>query len=234
MQNPQATYGTEDFVTPATPLLNLVMRLRAGPEKTSDDLRETVRGELRRMEEQCKQLGYRKEQVDDVKYALVAFVDETCQAVNFPLRNEWIRKPLQIEYFDENVAGVIKKAGVEFFERLKRLLAGGEQVAGVVEVYYLCMLLGFAGKFRVYDKEGIKLVIAEAAEYLRRAGRLDAGQLSPHWKVNDQPQVPRPPGLPMWLKVGAGVGLALLVLSFVIMSFILNFNLNEAREQLLR
>ena len=41
------------------------------------------------------------------KFGLSAFVDETVLTNNFPLRNEWEKNPLQLEYFGEQLDGFL-------------------------------------------------------------------------------------------------------------------------------
>jgi len=77
-------------------------------------------------------------------------------------------------------------------------------------------------------------VIADIADFLRRADRLQAGPLSPHWKVTDQPEPVVDPGVPAWMKVGAGVGLAVVMLIYILLNSLLIGELHTAKEQLLR
>ena len=71
------------------------------------------------------------------KFGLAAFVDETVLTNNFPLRNEWEKNPLQLEFFGEQLAGN------KFFEKLEAMLKQIDVTADAVEIYYFCMLLGF-------------------------------------------------------------------------------------------
>jgi type VI secretion system protein ImpK len=101
-------------------------------------------------------------------------------------------------------------AGTKFFDRLERLLKQPEQQADVIEVYYLCLILGFKGKYHIYLEDQLPGVIENVAEHLRRVGRLRPAALSPHWKATDQPEPPpAAPGLPRWITIGliAAVGL---------------------------
>src|SRR5688572_18201365 len=133
-----------DLVTIAGPVLELVMKLRAGLLTPSNELRAMAQSLLTEMEQRGATLRYSESQVRNVKFALTAFVDETVLGANFPLREEWEKFPLQLEHFKEHLAGV------KFFEKLEELLKNIETEAGVVEVYYLCMLLGFKGQHKVY------------------------------------------------------------------------------------
>jgi type VI secretion system protein ImpK len=224
----RATRTGSDLVSLAAPVLELILRVKAGIVAPSNELRPTVARLLTEMEERAAKLRLSEKQVSSVKFALAAFMDETVLTNDFPLREEWEKVPLQLEYFGEHLAGV------KFFERLDELIRSIETEADVVEVYYVCMLVGFKGKYQIYLEDQLKGVIENTAEQLRRVGRLHDGELSPHWRVTDQPEPPKDRGLPLWAMISAGAGLALAIVIYITLNFVLTGNLNEAIDQLLR
>lgn len=214
------------FVNLAAPILELVLKLQAGVVAPSNEVRPVVGDLLKQLEHGGRELRCRPEQVEAVKFALVAFVDETVLSPqnDFPLRQEWEQRPLQLEYFREHLAGV------KFFERLDDLLKNTETEADVVEVYYLCLLLGFKGRYNIYLlEEQLKEVIASVADCLRRAGRLKANALSARWLATDQPEFPRDPGWPLWMKVGGPAAFAVMVATYLILYFLLRNDLSLVR-----
>lgn len=213
-----------------TPVLEEIMRVKAGLTVPSINLRSTVDALLKQVEERGDVLGYKERQLQTVKFALAAFVDETVLINDFPLREEWEKYPLQLGYVGEHLAGLT------FFERLEALLksADGEADIDVIEVCYLCLLLGYKGKYNIYYEEQLKGFIATVADYLRRVGRLRGGALSPHWKVTDQPELSSEPFLPRWVMVWGSVALGLVVLIYIVLSFLLTGEVNEIKQQLLR
>jgi type VI secretion system protein ImpK len=217
-----------DLVGLATPVFDLIMQIRANIVQPSNDLRRTIDAMLKQMEQGAIALGYKEAQVQASKFALAAFTDETVLTADFPLRDEWEKNPLQLEYFGEHLAG--KK----FFERLDELMKDAESHADVIEVYYICMLVGYKGKYKIYLEDQLKIVIEAVADCLRRVNRLRAVALSPHWKVSDQPEIVSADGLPLWAKIGGGVGLGLAFFIFLIFHFWISSNLNAAIKELLR
>jgi type VI secretion system protein ImpK len=79
---------------------------------------------------------YSREEVDQARFALCAWVDE--KVLNSPWREKhlWLREQLQRSYFGTT------DAGEEFFQRLNALPIQEREVR---EVYYLCLCLGFTG-----------------------------------------------------------------------------------------
>jgi type VI secretion system protein ImpK len=100
--------------------------------------------------DQCARLGTKlglvQQDVDEIRYALVALVDETVLSRTDALREFWMPRVLQLKYFGENVAGEM------FFERLAALRRDPTR-APALKVYYLCLLFGFRGKYRVRGGE---------------------------------------------------------------------------------
>lgn len=218
-----------DLVSLAAPVLEVVLRVRAQLDTPSSAaLRDKVDGLITDLEQQGATLRYSPEQVQAVKFALAAFVDETVLNPASPIRDEWEKLALQLKYFGD------QHAGIKFFERLEELLRQPEQNAEAIEVYYLCMVFGFKGRYNIFYEDQLQDVIADTERRLREVGRLQADNLSPHWRRDDQPPLARDPGLPRWVKIGAGVLLAATLLLFFILKFVLESNAMDAQQQLLR
>ncbi|MFN7929722.1 MAG: type IVB secretion system protein IcmH/DotU [Blastocatellia bacterium] len=221
----------KDLVSLATPIFEIVMRIRAKQLTPSAEMRQTVAAWLKELEARGVQLGYKEPQLQNVKFALAAFVDETVLAGGHAVRNEWERFPLQLEYFQEQFAGV------KFFDRLDGLLKNAEAEADVIEVYYLCLLLGFKGKYHIYMEDQLPGVLQNVAEHLRRVGRLRENVLSPHWKLNDQPAPPQEtvvPALPAWVKMVAAISLGIVAVSYLLFQFLLTNQANGVKQLLLK
>ncbi len=219
---PSAQNGA-DLVRQATPVLEKVMQIRAGLLVPSPELRDTVKEYLQQIQQGS---AGRDQQAQAAIFALVAFVDETVLLADFPLRSEWMSYPLQLELFQTNVAGI------EFYDRLSNLLLDPASNADVIEVYYLCLILGFKGRY--YIETDRKNVIDVVAKHLRGVGRLRDNALSDNWEKTDQPQLRAVKTLPSWVRIGGGVWLWVLVLLFIVASFLLSVELNAAKGILLR
>jgi type VI secretion system protein ImpK len=109
--------------------------------------------------------------VNDAIYALAAFIDEQVLRSPWQGRQQWMARPLQLIYFGEATAGE------GFFQRMQALQADPSR-SHVLEVYYLCLALGFQGQYAMADKE-LAAIQADVAQTVAR--RLPtAEQLSPH------------------------------------------------------
>jgi type VI secretion system protein ImpK len=92
------------------------------------------------MKEQGRTLGIPDRDLNDMVYAIVAFMDEIALSSPDGLRSYWMGRSLQLHYFGENIAGE------GFFSRLHTLQSDGRRF-DVLRVYSFCLLLGFQGKY---------------------------------------------------------------------------------------
>lgn len=154
-------------------VLSVGAQLAEAPNLPSADImKRRVSTLLEDMERRGTELGIQKRDLDDARYALVAFIDEQLFRARWAGRQEWMLEPLQLVYFNENTAGE------GFFERLDALEKDPARVH-VLEVYYLCLALGFQGKYAVRGGDGLAAVTDRIASILARATpRGDV--LSPH------------------------------------------------------
>ena len=103
------------------------------------DLRQRLQVALDAMVGKARAAGIQEQDLADMRYAVVAFLDEQILKSNWPGRNEWMSQPLQLVLFNQYTAGE------GFFNRLRGLL--GEGRADAIAAYQLCLALGFRGQF---------------------------------------------------------------------------------------
>jgi type VI secretion system protein ImpK len=106
---------------------------------TAADLRQRLQVALDNMVGKGRAAGIQEPDLADMRYAVVAFLDEQILKSNWPGRNEWMSQPLQLVLFNQYTAGE------HFFNRLRGLL--GEGRADAIAAYQLCLALGFRGQF---------------------------------------------------------------------------------------
>src|SRR5688572_6066930 len=85
-----------DLMSLATPVLEVIMQLKAGLIEPSNDLRPTFAELFKEMVQFGENQGIKSSSVQAVKFALSSFIDETVLTADFPLREEWEKNPLQL------------------------------------------------------------------------------------------------------------------------------------------
>ena len=110
--------------------------------KTRQPAFDQVRADIERLVSQadsCLQdKGIPKEDSDHARFAIFAWIDETILSSLWNEKDQWQRQQLQRAYFQTADAGEV------FFERLNML---GPHQNYVREVYYLCLAMGFTGRY---------------------------------------------------------------------------------------
>jgi type VI secretion system protein ImpK len=215
-----------DLITFAGPVFDLILRLKAGIVAPSNDLRPKVASMLDDFEKRAERYRFNHKIVQVSKFALAAFVDETVLMNNFPMRDQWEKYALQLEYFGEQLAGN------KFFEKLQAMLGQIEVTKDAVEVYYVCMLLGFKGRYAVYEQEKLLAIMQQTANALVKAGKIVPVELSPHWLANDQPEPPKKRAMPVWAKLAALGGLGIAFIIYLVMFVMASSFLKDAMTPL--
>lgn len=215
-----------DLIAFAGPVFDLILRLKSGIVAPSNELRPQVASLLGEFEKRAERYRYNDKIVQVSKFALAAFVDEAVLTNKFHLKEEWEKNPLQLEYFGEQLAGV------KFFEKLESMLRQIDVTVDAVEVYYVCMLLGFKGRYAIYEKEKLLATMQATADALVKAGRITAEDLSPNWLATDQPAPPEKRGMPMWAKLTAAGGFGAAMVVYLVLFLLSSKFLQDALSRL--
>jgi type VI secretion system protein ImpK len=186
-------------------VLTATARLRTNRQVAADadSFRAHVKQLLAGAERDARRIGYTPDDVALALYAVIAFLDESVLNSSQSMFASWPSRPLQEEVFGGHMGGEV------FFQHLRQLLAREESddVADVLEVFRLCLLLGFQGRYSTADAGELRSVAAAVEDKLRRI-RGGFPELSPHWALPSGEKVPRArdPWLP-WLSVAALVSI---------------------------
>jgi type IV/VI secretion system ImpK/VasF family protein len=187
-----------------------IVRLMARRQKLGDPeaFRSRMKSALKEIRREATGIGYPPEDIDDAEFAVVAFLDEVILNSDDPSRPLWEKKTLGVEMFGEAAAGEL------FYDRIEsyRKRNDSHGLAALLEIYLLCLLLGFQGRYA-----GSKGEIHAISDRLRR--RVDSiRQTDPRLTPQALPKLNRDPA-PLhsassapWrrLAIGAAAGAAAL------------------------
>jgi type VI secretion system protein ImpK len=193
-------------------VLTAIVRLRANRQGVTDAnaFRHHTREALKTAASQALAAGYTADDTKHATFAAVAFLDESVLNSQNPIFVEWLRKPLQAELFGTHTAGE------EFFVSLQQLLGRGDSadLADLIEIHYLCLLLGFSGRYSAGNRGELAQMMNLTGEKIRRI-RGHFGPLSPAWQPPTEKAVSQTdPWVKRWgiiAAVCAGVTLLLFV-----------------------
>src|SRR5262245_59187260 len=203
--------GLNPLVRAASPLLLLAGQLR-GTLQPPDvgGLRRHARDEMRRFEQRARGASMSTEVVGAARYVLCASMDESVLSTPWGAHSEWAQHPLLVELHRE------AWGGEKFFEMLTRIWDDPERHIDLMELQYLCMALGFAGKYHALPQGHAQL--ADVQQTLFRKIRDYRGTPQPDlalkWRGVQDRRNPLIRYVPWWV-VGAAV-LAVLAITFVV------------------
>ena len=200
-------------------LLTAIVRLRIAPGEApndSDAFRAQVLRLISAANQEARRIGYSEQDVGYALYAVVAFLDETVLTMGHPAFRSWQGKPLQEEIFGVNVGGDI------FFQYLEALMVREDSpvLADLLEVFQLCMLLGFRGRYGGANSEVLQTWTARVRDRITRIRGVPP-PLSPNWAPTGSEALPKSDPMQRRLLMVFAALLGLSFLLFVLLRLLL-------------
>ena len=154
------------------------VRLRGNQQVATDaeSFRHRIKQVLSAAEAEARGQGYAADDVRFALFAVIAFLDESVLNSGQPMFAQWPSRTLQEEVFGVHMAGEL------FYQYLQQLMtrADSPDLADILEVYLLCLLLGFRGRYAATQGNEIPALIQKLSEQVGRVR--GAPGLSPRWR----------------------------------------------------
>lgn len=155
-----------------------IVRLRYNRQAvvSADSFRAQMMQAIAMAEQDARSRGYNAEDLKEAKFALVAFLDESALGCRNPAFSDWHRLPVQAQLYGHQLAGEL------FFQELQKTMSRSDsaETADLLEVYYLCLLLGFKGRYAAGGD--LRSIMAAIQEKIRRV-RGPSSMLSPRGAI---------------------------------------------------
>src|SRR5262249_30545087 len=194
--------GLNPLVRAATPLL--LMSAQTREAVTAIDvagLRRNALDEIHQFEEQARASRVPNEVVLAARYVLCAALDEAVLSTPWGNQSEWAQHPLLVALHRE------AWGGEKFFDMLDRTSREPNKFIDLMELQYLALTFGFAGKYQVQERGQDKLL--EVQQSLYRRIREHRGQsptsLSLRWRGLEARRNPLFHYLPWWIVAAAAL-----------------------------
>mgnify|MGYP002622027504 CR=1 FL=1 len=215
--------GINPLASLAAPLLDLLARLGPGrvaaPPGGVAELRERAVRAVAAFRQAASAAGIAPEQVEAAQYALCAALDDVVLATPWGATSIWAAQSL-ISTFHKEV-----RSGERFFQILQSMQREPGRYGQALEIAYLCLALGFRGRYRLEPRGASDLERVREELYGLLAGRRPeaaptARDLSPRWRGVDAPHRPIGRSVPAW--VAGALAAALLGFGYVGLAMALN------------
>lgn len=141
-------------------------------QQLSDQFYDNMVSLIDQFETNARQQGFSEDDIRLAKYALVAYTDELALSVSWQGGRSWMSKTLQWKYFNEHLAGE------GFFKHLIDIRQQGESRRELIELYYICMQLGFDGIYRMRGLEAKQALLVDIKGQLDGYRRVKNNKLS--------------------------------------------------------
>lgn len=177
---PVPKVGNNPIVAAASPVLAAIVRIandRAQPPDP-EKLRTAMTNAIRAFERDALATGLDAQTLRAARYALCATIDDLVLSTPWGSRSSWVQHSITSVFHNE-VTG-----GERFYDILNQMQADLGHHAPVVELMYLCLSLGFEGRYRVLPRGTAELTELRDGVYRtlrQRFGDFER-ELSPHWR----------------------------------------------------
>lgn len=199
--------GINPLLGAANVLLALVPQLRATTSHPDPaGLHRQLLARVKEFETAAQASGVPQQKVIAARYVLCTFIDEVAAATPWGTSGTWAEHNLLQEFHDE------RDGGEKAFKLLERL---GEDVAAnldVLELFYVCIALGFEGRYRskTNGRAQLDAISARLVDVLRPADSKQTSRtLSLRWTGVSLQRSRALSVLPVWAVVAVGAVIVL-------------------------
>ena len=210
MANYQSTEKKKTLADFASDCLILILQLRS----TNDYgdpliLKNHINEMFDKFERESRMAAIDNEKIHLAKFALIAFLDETIISSSWSRKDVWLSEPLQLKLFETF------NAGEEFFDYLNKLRQRTSSNKDVLEIYYLCLTLGFKGKYQLQSPENLRRIIDDLNMELHPEMYKLIETISPNGKPHDTLIETVKGKIPLWIYPAAAVVICIVFYVFM-------------------
>lgn len=198
--------GRNALLTAASPLLATIGRLRDTLTLSDPDrLRTVLSDAVRRFEADAHAAGVSREQIVGARYVLCTFVDEAAAGTPWGGTGVWARDSLLVRFHNES------NGGEKSFQLLSKLAQNPTAHRDLLELFFVCLSLGFEGRYRVADNGRAQLDALRERLHGLLASNTPAGDgaLSRNWAPAKAGRRSWADGTPVWVFCAVSLVLAL-------------------------
>ena len=199
----QISGGLNPLTTAATTLLALLAQLRDSAHHPDPGaLFQHIGHELQEFEGAARAQGESPDAVLAARYVLCTALDETVLNTPWGSQSVWASQTLLSSFHNETWGGE------KFFQLLDRLLQDPGRNLHLLELMYLCIALGFEGKYRIQERGRAELERLQDGLYqtIRRQRGEFEKTLSPRWQGVQDKRSRLVQYVPLWVVAAVSAG----------------------------
>lgn len=213
--------SSKKLVDLCSPVFILIIQLQNNSDFGDPEiLRRRIKDLLDRLDRQARNAQIEVAAMQQARFALVAFIDETILSSPWNQKGLWMSRTLNSEFYGKS------DAGDEFFTRLNELCQRVPANAEVIQVYYQCLVLGFKGRY--YSKtDQLRILTEDVYNSLRNLSEKHTSpdQIAPNPLPDEQRPEKAKAGLSLvWGLAGSAL---ILLIFFIVLKLMISSRANE-------
>ena len=181
---------------------------------------------INQFESQLRLKGIDSSLIEKARYCMCSFIDEVVLNSPWGSNSDWATESLLSTFHNETFGGEY------FFTLLNDAIASPRENLLLLELQYLCLSLGFAGKMRLEERgyEKLDAIRERAFKAIRSQRGEPARELSPGWRNQVIADGQLKAEFPLW--VIFSVVAALLLGGYMYLNYQLNGHSDQVHQQL--
>ena len=212
LRNEKALHiGANPLLVAASPLFQAISEVSVEGYAAPAGLKDELIKHIKDFEFMALSQGCDNTEIIASRYVLCTALDEAITTKPWSSRLDWMKNSLLIIFHNET------SGGEKLFQLLDKLSRNPAKHINILELVYLCMSLGYEGKYRVLQRGLSELDAIRNSLY--RQIRMIRGEQQKELAINWQPVTPGKPKLPLYAPVWLIVCMALCCLGLVYAGF---------------
>lgn len=187
--------GVNPIIDAATTLLSLAIELKQATQVSNINmLHKQCMNHIKEFEQQLRQEEISAETIAEARYALCSLLDEIVLNAPWGANSSWSTKSLLSVFYKQTWGGE------QFFKIIDERVKVPSSNQYLLELMYLCLQLGFKGKYRVQDNgfERLELEKERLFAVIKKIKPEQSKELSPNWRSNVTELIESQHHIPLW------------------------------------
>lgn len=205
----ETAYGLNPLVNAASMLLAVFAKTRDSVSHPNvGGLHQQLVNEIKAFESKAREEGVKPEIVLAARYILCTILDEAVLNTPWGAESAWTQRTLLSVFHNET------EGGEKFFMILDRMRNSPAENLDVLELMYICISLGYEGKYRIVSRgrEKLEQIRDDVFQIIRNHRGEYERSLSPSWHGLGKTRNTLANYVPMW--VVASIVAGVMVLSY--------------------
>lgn len=194
----KADHSVNPLVNAAATLIAVFAKTRSTSRHNDvSGLYQRLVHEIKAFESRLRDLNLKQEQLLSARYLMCSVLDEAVLNTPWGSESAWAQRTL-LSIFHGETSG-----GEKSFLILDRLKQSPAENLDLIELFYICISLGFEGRYRLMNRgrEGIDQIREELFSIIRRHRGEYERSLSPSWSGLGNMRNPLTEYIPLWFVV---------------------------------